>query len=347
MKQYFKLTAFHIKRIMQDPKSLLLVILPVILTLFLGIVFSSDNAPQQGVHAYVSQSTFFNREIYPLLSQPNQVEMLEDRLQAEKMLDQGTVAVVYFIPEDFEENGQIKAISLNGEIYNQYVEEEIVSLWQDHQIQALYQDYGIASFQEKVPEITLDQQKDFLPFGMMFSLFMIFYFMYINASMFAGDLLDMRNNCVLKRSLVSRSNGKVILGSVLSAYGLIFLVLNIIAFLIVMLVSQLPFHFFGLVVAYFVSNIVFIIGYILLIVRLFKNKEMLSIASFALAILFVIAPQLLKNTRFEPLSMLSPLYWIMEGLDYANFFPQGIIILLMGLVLFTAGSFKIEDMAKV
>ncbi|MGX7108818.1 ABC transporter permease [Facklamia miroungae] len=346
MKQYFKLTTFHIKRIMQDPKSLLLVILPVALSFMMGMIFSSDNSHQQGRHAYLSQSTYFNRELYPLLSQSNQGEILEDREQAEERLDQGAVDVIYSIHDNFEENGQITALSLNGEIYNQYVEEEVMSLWRNNKIQASYQVYGIVSLQEKAPEITIDQQKDFLPVGMMLSLFMIFYMMYINASMFAGDLLDMRSNYVLKRSIVSRSTGKAILGSVLSAYGLIFLVLNVLALLIVMLVNQLPLQFFGLSVAYFMANVAFVIGYILLIVRVFKTKEMLSIVSIVIAIMFVLMPQVLKNTHFEPISMLSPFYWTMEGLDYANFFPQGLIILLMAIVLFTAGSFKIEDLAK-
>ena len=171
--------------------------------------------------------------------------------------------------------------------------------------------------------------------------------MYINASMFSTDLLEMRENFILKRSIVSRSSGKAILGSVLSAYGLIFLVMNIIAFAMVMIFNEMPIKFLGLIIAYLFVNVAFTVAYILVMVRIFKKKELLSSISMGIAILFVVIPQVIRDTAFESLSMLSPFHWTMEGLDYASFFPQGLVILLMAMALFTAGSFKVEELAKV
>ena len=347
MRQYWKLTVFHIKRILRDPKTLLLIILPVALSFFLSMVFNSDSGPSQGNHAFISHSPYFNQEIYPQLSENGQADMLTDRAQVDVRLDEGQVDVVYELGEDFEKTGQIKGHSLNGQIHNQYVEEEITRLWQNSQQQQIYAEYGIELGDKQAPAIALDQEKDFLPIGLMISLFMIFYMMYINASMFSTDLLEMRENFILKRSIVSRSSGKAILGSVLSAYGLIFLVLNIIAFAMVMIFNEMPTKFLGLIIAYLFVNVAFTVAYILVMVRIFKKKELLTSISMGIAVLFVVIPQVIRDTAFESLSMLSPFHWTMEGLDYASFFPQGLVILLMAVALFTAGSFKVEELAKV
>lgn len=347
MSQYWKLTVFHMKRIFKDPKTLLLIILPVALSFFLSMVFNSDTSPTQGNHAFISQSRYFDQEIYPQLSENSQADMLTNRDQADALLDEGQVDVVYELGEDYEKSGHFKGLSLNGQTHNQYVEEEITRIWQKAQEHQIYSDYGIELGDSQAPEIALDQEKDFLPIGLMISLFMIFYMMYINASMFSTDLLEMRENFILKRSIVSRSSGKAILGSVLSAYGLIFLVMNIIAFAMVMIFNEMPIKFLSLIIAYLFVNVAFTVAYILVMVRIFKKKELLSSISMGIAILFVVIPQVIRDTAFESLSMLSPFHWTMEGLDYASFFPQGLVILLMAVALFTAGSFKVEELAKV
>lgn len=347
MKQYLKLTLFHINRIFKDPKSMLLIILPVALSLLMSFVMNSDKSPQLGKVAFLCESNYFTQTIYPELAPEHQGRLVSSETEAEQLLDQGKVAVVYQIPEDFEETGHLQALSANGEIENQYVERAILQQWQADHRQSLLKDYHVQLSQKQAPEIQLETAKEYLPLVIMVSLFMIFYMMYINASMFAGDLLDMRNNFVLKRSLVSKSPGKAILGSVLSAYGLIFLFLNLLAFSIVIWINHLSLNLLGLIIGYFVVNVAFVIGYILLMVRIFKNKQVLSSISMVIAIMFVALPQILEGSSFEALSMISPFYWTMEGLDYATFFPQGLVILLMAIALFTAGSFKVEELARV
>lgn len=347
MIQYLKLTLFHIKRILKEPKALLLIILPVFLSFLMGMIFNSDNSPKLGKFAYYSHSNYFNQEIYPLLSEEHQGPFLNDEAEIKDHLNQRKADVVYLIPEAFEEDGKLEALSSDGEIQNQFVEEEILRLWKNQVELALYQEYDLQMADQTAPEIKVETSKDFLPIGLMISLFMIFYMMYINASMFAEDLLSMRNNFILKRSIVSNSSGKAILGSVLSAYGLIFLVLNILALLIVLLVNRLPLQYMGIISAYFLVNIAFTVSWILLLVRIFKNKAVLSSVSMGVAIAFVVLPPLVENTSFESLSMLSPFYWTMEGLDFASFFPEGLIIFLMAVTLFTAGSFKVEELARV
>ena len=347
MRQYFKLTFFHIKRTLKDPKSLLLIILPVFLSLFMSFIIGTSDNIGLGKHGFVSYSNHFDQNIYNHLSKENQGEILDRFDNIRALLEEQTFDVIYEIPADFEHTGKIKALSLDGKIENQFIEEEIIRLWQADQEERLYQSFGLEDNKEVAPKAHVNQQKDYLSVPIMLTLFMIFYMMYINASMFANDLLDMRLNLVLKRSIVSKSSGKAILGSILSAYGIIFLIINILAFLIVMYVNNMSVNLIGLIIGYFIVNVAFTIGYILLLVRIFKDKQLLSAISMGIGIMLVIGPGFLEGTSFESLAMISPFYWTMEGLDYANFFPHGIIILLMAGVLFTAGSFKIEELARM
>jgi len=46
------------------------------------------------------------------------------------------------------------------------------------------------------------------------------------------------------------------------------------------------------------------------------------------------------------LQYVSPFYWVFESLDTGQIFPNVLIIALYGLVLFTAGSFKVERLVQ-
>jgi len=49
---------------------------------------------------------------------------------------------------------------------------------------------------------------------------------------------------------------------------------------------------------------------------------------------------------FNFVQYISPYHWVFESIDTGQIFPNALVIILYGLVLFTAGSFKIERLVK-
>lgn len=344
MKEYLYLTYFHLKRFFKSPKYLIFIILPVVTVAIMAFVMGTNDKQGSASFAIESQSPYFDNQIYPNLIQAHQIG-IDAFAENEDRLKNKDITLIYQIPEDFEQTGQVIAKSLSGKTEDQYFQEDVRRQWLAAKKQAVFKKYGLVEQAVKAPEIIQIEDQTNLSLMMMLILFMIFYFMYMNSGVMSTDLLNMKVSQVLKRSLVSKSSNWTILGSLLTAYGFMLLVVNLLTIVVLAQVFKVDLANLTLITAFLLANIVFVLGFVMVTFRLFKSPQILQAVSMGSGISFTILPQIFKDVGLENLAMFSPFYWITRGLEYSAFWPNGFIVILMGLVLFTAGSMKLENLA--
>ena len=67
MRIFRQLCIFHLKRILKNPKLLLLIIFPVVTVSFMAFLMASRSNQSTGDFVIDSQSEYFNQKVYPKL----------------------------------------------------------------------------------------------------------------------------------------------------------------------------------------------------------------------------------------------------------------------------------------
>ena len=331
MRIFRQLCIFHLKRILKNPKLLLLIIFPVVTVSFMAFLMASRSNQSTGDFVIDSQSEYFNQKVYPKLLKEHQQALVnsENQLAA---LEQKEISIIYQIPQDFESTGRIIAQSLEGDVEDQYFQEDVHKQWYQQRQDDLYQTFGLSQNRQQAPEIKVQEERA------------AFSVMILNASILSGDLLKMKLSQVLKRSIVSEASNWMIMASLLLTYGFLLLVANLVSIFALTQIFQVEMNNLGLMIALLAANIIFVLGYIMALFRVFKSVEVLQSICVVIGIAFVFLPMFADQFGMEYLGVISPFYWVLKGLEYSTFWPYGWIIILMGLVLFTAGSIKLEQL---
>lgn len=183
--------------------------------------------------------------------------------------------------------------------------------------------------------------------GTMLIFFMLIFFILMNGSIVSADLVDLKKNNVLKRLVGTSNSSYFIMGSLIGAYLVFMIGFNLLAAVVLSGIfgyslQQFPVFAANIAAISFVS-----VSLALLLFRLLDQPETCLIVGYILALglaaLGFLPTYFETNLLLEKVSYFSPVYWIMESLDKNSFFPQVPIVILMGLVLFTAGSHKLEN----
>lgn len=190
-----------------------------------------------------------------------------------------------------------------------------------------------------------------LPMGVM-SILMIAYYGFMSASMIIEDLVKLKKQNVLKRLVTTPNRSyEVLTGNFLACF--IFLAVSMsLAYTMVkdskILEGVEPLNGY---IAIILASFVFI-AIIIFMVRWFKRPDIISIvATFSGLGLFMIGqigtmgPYLPDSASYlVAIGYVSPFYWIGEVAG-GNIVGGGIVLLLMGVAIFTTGTYKINNFA--
>lgn len=348
--KFFQLTWFHFNRIY---KSLGLVAMTFIMPLFLisGLIFiqSSDSNAGMGEEVVVlNYSSFVNQNIYPKLSEKLQDSFTDDAADVFERLDQGKIAMVYEIPEKFLEAGaRIQTHSLNGENNDIFFEAEFMKVLSEELTDQAFVEAGISFEETQVAQASVKRSYTPIDTRLAVIIFMIVFFMCYSSSIIGGDLNKLRSDGVLTRSIVTNARSWQILGSVLGAYTLYNFISSLLVVLLVCLIFGITIMQLPLVVGAILAFCIFNVGFSMVLFRVFKNEQIILILGMVLSIVFAFMGMgILEATAFSFVQYLSPFYWLFKALDTGIILPNIPIIALYGLVLFTAGSFKVERLVR-
>lgn len=203
----------------------------------------------------------------------------------------------------------------------------------------------------KLITATVIENKKLLNADSLIAVLLICYCLYTNSGVLCKDFLDLRSNNVLKRMISTKNKNIEIVFSIFLALFLLqalscFVVMIILKFI---LSININFNMFLIVIANSFAST----GVVIAFTRVFKSETAITMASllYSLGIMFLgitsILDYLGSNLGFlNSLSKLSPIYWTLEAFNSSNVGFSFIMIILIGLVFATAGSFNLKEFAK-
>lgn len=349
--KFIQLTWFHFKRIFQ---SMGLVAMTFIMPLFMisGLIFiqTPDSTASLGENVVVlNHSAFVEENVYPKLSETFQAGFTDDEIEVFEQLDQSEISMVYEIPAAFPEEGvSIKTHSINGENNDIFFESEFMAILSEVMTESALAEAGVSFEAIQVAQPTINQSYTPIDGRLVLIIFMAVFFMSYSSSLIGSDLNKLRSDGVLTRSIVTNARSWQILGSVLSAYTLYNFISSILVVLIICLLFGITISQIPLIVSSILAFCIFNVGLTMVLFRLFKNEQMILIVGIVLSIMLAFMGMgVIDMTSFSFIQYLSPFYWLFESLDTGVILPNIPIIALYGLVLFTAGSFKVERLVRV
>lgn len=349
--KYLQLTWFHFKRIVFQSDSFLVLtfVVPLVMICGLNFVFSSDSSASLGdPFAVVNHSDWVMENVYPQLESGQQEMFYDDADEAFRQLEQAEISLVYEIPENFPESIElIQAYSLNGSNSDSFFEQDFTAAMIQALADSLIEAEGIIWASQTVASPTVLNLTTPVDARLSMSIFMIVFFMSYACGIIASDLSKLRADQVLKRSIVTNASSPLILGSVLTAFSLYNFISAFLVIAIVSLIFSIPITQISLIISALLAFCIFTVGLTMLLFRIIKNISLIQIVGVIVTILLVfIGLGIFEGPILGSLSYLSPFYWLLEALDTGIIWKNIPIIVLYGLVLFTAGSFKVERMVQ-
>lgn len=346
-----RLTWFHLKRILFNNWGYVLFTLgfPLIIIFFFLTIMQDDSSvfSQQSI-AVLNHSDYVQEEVVPHMSENYQAYFTDDAAEAFGQMDQLEVTMIYEIPEDFPSaEQQITVHSLSGENRDALFETELFQVIAELKTNEAFSQANISFASTEVADATWIKPTENFNSNIAFIIFMLLFFMGYATGFIAGDLAKMRKEGLLTRSIVSNTYSWQILGSVLLAYIIYELLVNIVIIGIMSAIFDVPIHNPMLVVSLILSMSIFTVGLTMVLFRLLKNEVLIQMLGLMFIIILVFIPLFAETfTAVHYLQFLSPYYWVFEAIDTGLILPNALVIALYGVVLFTAGSFKVERLVN-
>ncbi|HBF6274182.1 TPA: ABC transporter permease [Clostridioides difficile] len=351
-----RLTVANIKRYLKNHTLLInMVMLPIILIFSLN--FFINNSGNQSMYfspvAIVSDSS--GKYEHKLINSSKLKEnsfRLNEQDKAMNLLKNNKVSAVFVLDKNFSNSID----NLQRPVVKCFkIENGGGSLWAESQIESfitkslkLKMDKNI---DDKFTKTNIIDNKPDKNKGSFLVVFLICYFMYINAAHLASDLFTLKKSNVLKR-LISTDNKdiKIIFSIFL---GLFFIQSIVYTFALLCFSIIEDFNLSLNVLMIVLANSFVSTGFVFWIARVFKNESSISLIStfyslIGLAIsLSSLIPSMDKLSFMANLSKLTPFYWTIDAIkNNGSILINIIVLILIGIIFVTAGSLKLRDFAK-
>lgn len=346
MLSFIRLTLFHAKRILKNMKFIgMTLIFPIVFIALFGVIFNGSDDITMTDLLVVNESDFVSESVISEMNQDGEI-FIDNREEAIEQLEQGKISIVYTIPKNFPEE-PITAHSLNGSNRDYVFENEFTSALLTQVENQVLEEHGIPL--ETVDVAAPSPKVEFSSNSFTHSLYLIGIFILIYMSFGAGitstDLQSLRSQNVLKRSISANSSSWLVLGSVLSGYTLATLVTAFLSMVAGFIMLDIDFSYSLQMLPVLFAMAVFLSGLSIFIFRYVKTQELTQIiASVAPIALLILTYVGIMVPVFDKIQLISPFYYLFKVLDTGVYLPYIPIVILMGIILFTAGSFKVEHL---
>lgn len=351
-----RLIIANIKRYIKNHALLVnMVLFPVILVFSLN--FFTGNSENQSMYfspvAIVSNSS--GKYEHKLINSSKLKENsfgLNERDKAMNLLKNNKVSAVFILDENFSNNID----NLKRPVVKCFkTENGGGSLWAESQIESfitnslkLKIDRNIDDKLTKTNIIDNSPDKNKNSFLIVF---LICYFMYINAAYLASDLFALKRANILRRLVSTEHNNIKIIFSIF--LGLFFIQAIVYTLILVCFSFIRDFKLTLNILMIVLTNSFVSTGFVFWIARVFKNESSISLISTFYSLIGLgismssMIPSLDKVSFMSNLSKLTPFYWTIDAINNnGNILINIIVLILIGLVFVTAGSLKLRDFAR-
>ncbi len=350
-----RLTLINIKRHLKNPFMLI-----VTLLLPIGmIVFLSNGGGSEGIGTIgiidnsISQ---YSTEIIDKLNEKYSVQIVNGTIEDNmNLLRENKVGAIYVIDSNFKElldKGEAPKIKAyksqvtSGSI----MAEDIITTYINDKLQE-----DISTGLSTNSTVATIQTSDVVDKGdYTMTIIMICYLMMIGGSIITEDIMKLKAQKVLRRTIATANSDIEILGSLFLSTFIIQGVLSSLAFVILQSILKMPNCNIaqGILIIFLAS--MFTTAMIVASTRWIKNQSLASLFIVLFGLMsFGIAMFSLEVNAFEgvpdiisKISIISPFTWLLKIINTGEVLVPVIIIALMSAVFFTAGSFRLRDFVK-
>ncbi|SCJ08167.1 ABC-2 family transporter protein [uncultured Clostridium sp.] len=350
-----RLTLINIKRHLKNPFMLIIIlILPIGMILFLSNGGGSEGIGSIGV--IDNSKSQYSDEIIDKLNEKYSVQIVDGTIEENiNLLRENKVGAIYVIDSNFKEvldKGEApkvkayKSQATTGAI----MAEDVITTYINNKLQ---EDISAGLSTNSV--VTTIQTSDVVDKGeYTLTIVMICYLMMIGGSLITEDIMKLKAQKVLRRTISTANSDIEILGSLFLSTFIIQGALSSLAFIILQSILKMPNCNIaqGILIIFLAS--MFTTAIIVAVTRWIKNQILASLFIVLFGLMsFGIAMFSLEFNAFESvpeiinkISIISPFTWLLKIINTGEVLIPIFIITLMSAVFFTAGSFRLREFVK-
>ncbi len=357
-----RLSYINLKRISKNKSNLVMMFLAP-LVIILGIHFVANKGGYNlnaDTAFYIEDEGEYGAEILKNIGFGG--EILHNYDEALELLEKNKIVAFYNIPKNFTEKikkgekPQIKSykreegnttssleIQLNDEINNKIKEEMFLNSNVIENREELYKYKGEIIIQ--------DEDTNSLSGSSYMAMLMIIYFIILSSTGIGDEMLKLKKQNVLSRAMTTANKGYEIMGALfLSTLGLMVGSNLLVLFITKLIIGYTIKSFLVIFISILLASM-FSITLTIFLTRISEDNTFVSmstaiysVASFFLSAI-ASAPDFYSKVpkAIINLGKFMPQYWLMDSIENTKLFPNTLVLILMILALFTAGSYKFRD----
>ena len=351
-----RLTIINLKRILKNPSLFLMTFLLPMIVLYGIVGKDSDDSSLAKIGILDKSSKRYSEIIIEDLSEKYDVQILEGNIEDNyNILRDKKIAVIYNLDENFDgaiDEGilpKVKSYAVDsgmGTVVAENIITENINKFLEENINT-----GLST--NSIEAVIVDKQNNNSSDYYM-TVIMVCYFMMIGGSVLTDDIINLKSQKVLKRTISTGNSDKTILGSIYLSSFIIQSIMSSITLLVAIMLFDIEnYKIFRGIISIILSGLIST-SIITAATRWLKNQTIASLAvvvygllAFGLGIVgnilseFINVPDILVY-----LSVISHFSWIGKILNNGEFLIPIIVLILMSAAFFTAGSFRLRDFAK-
>lgn len=357
MKKFLNIIWINMKLILHQPSKLLfLLIMPIMIVFFINMTSGGGSKSDTIVHFENTGSPLSD-----IIKKSGIAEVVvNDRERVEKNLYLGKNVIAYFIPDKYEDkllsgNPPKIEVKTTSEGYadvrfEKYLQQYNQNMAMNNQLSKM----GIKTVDSILPEggelIKITDDSGVISSDYFMSVLILLMFIMMNSTYLVKDLIEMKKNNVLTRVIATPNRDFFQISSLMIGNLLISIVFNIIALVVMSLIMGFTITNYFVIIAVIATMSFVSTSLSLALFRLVKNELLVSMIPVIIAVGSAFMVMFYELKRFEiaiaeVVGKLSPYYWAIETLDKNKLLPGIPIMLLMGMVFLTAGSFRLREYA--
>jgi len=360
------LVLISLKRKLKDYKYLLTtIVLPVAMIVGLNYI-SGDNSStgNMNIAINIEDKGQYGEEIIKELGINNDVFMNSEE-EAMLLLEKNEVVAVYVIPSDFTEKinkgviPRIQSYKLEEGNKSEYFEYVLNKKINDKIKERILIDKKIIEEKEELAKNLVEvnipkKEEDKVSNELYLTFLLLIYFIMMGATNIATELFQLKKQKVLTRILTTANKGYQIIGSIYLYTFIIQIMTDFAIIFLCKMILKLNIESLSTVLIIIVLANMVSISLGIFASRVTKNQGMVSMVVMVVSVLSIcLAAAGLMGEQSDKipsiivnLSKLTPIYWAMKSLETGSVFPGAFILILLALVLFTAGNFRLKEFSR-
>lgn len=355
--ELIRLTFINIKRQLKNPFIIIITLLmPVAMLLLMNGSKGAGNDKIGTIGIIDKSNSSYSQGVINELEERYNISLLsgeaEDNLN---LIRDNKVGAIYVIDSNFKdlldrgEMPEVKCYS-NGDVNGVILADEAITNYTNTILQEnISQGLSTKSVKTIVNNEKVSDNSNYIMIVLM-----LCYFMMIGGSIILEEIIKLKEQKVLRRTIATGNSDKVILGGLFMSSFIIQGVLCSIGLLILIAILKPEnVNIGGGILAIILASLI-TTSIIVAVTRWIKNKTLASLSMVIIGLISFTTAMLkwgmdsIENVPkvIDGLSILSPFTWLLKIIDTGSIIVPTLVIILMSIVLFTAGSFRLRDFVK-